>query len=107
MSAARAIYREAFAHYVAGRLPEAVAGYRRAVEADPNFAIAWNGLAMALEKSGELDSAIEAALRLTALTPDDPLAHTGLSRLYQQKGMIPEAEAEQAHALHLQQQGEG
>jgi len=107
MSEARAIYREAFAHYVAGRLPEAVAGYRRAVEADPHFAIAWNGLAMALEKSGELDSAIEAALRLIALTPDDPLAHTGLSRLYQQKGMIPEAEAEQARALHLQQQGEG
>ena len=49
MSEARAIYREAFAHYVAGRLPEAVAGYRRAVETDPNFAIAWNGLASSNE----------------------------------------------------------
>jgi len=32
--------------------------------------------------------------RLLALDPDDVLAHTSLSILYQRKGMVPEAEAE-------------
>ena len=102
MSEARAVYREAFSHYVEGRIDEAVAGYRAATEADPELAIAWNGLAMALEKRGDLDGAIAAAERLIALEPDDVLAHTSLSRFYQQKGMIPEAEEEQARAARLQ-----
>jgi tetratricopeptide (TPR) repeat protein len=105
MSEARALYKEAFSHYVESRIPEAIAGYRKATEADPNLAIAWNGLAMALEKQGDLDGAIAAAERLIALEPDDVLAHTSLSRFYQRKGMIPEAEEEQARAAQLQAKG--
>jgi len=102
MSEARALYKEAFAHYVAGEIDAAISGYRKAIEADENLAIAWNGLAMALDRSGDLDGAIEAGERLVALEPDDVLAHTSLSRLYQRKGMIPEAEEEQALAARLQ-----
>ena len=101
MSEARTLQREAFAHFAAGRVDEAVAGYRRALAADPELAIAWNGLAMALEKAGELDAAIDAARRLIELEPDEALGHTSLSRLYQQKGMIPEAEQEKALATKL------
>jgi len=101
MSEARMLQREAFAHFAAGRVDEAVAGYRRALAADPELAIAWNGLAMALEKAGELDAAIDAARRLIELEPDEALGHTSLSRLYQQKGMIPEAEQEKALATKL------
>ena len=101
MSEARALYKEAFAHFVDDRLDEAIAGYRRATEADPELAIAWNGLAIALDKQGDLDGAIEAATRLIESDPDDALAHTTLSRLYQRKGMIPEAEEEQARAAQL------
>ena len=36
------------------------------------------------------------ANRITELDPDDVLAHTSLSILYQRKGMVPEAEAEAA-----------
>jgi tetratricopeptide (TPR) repeat protein len=107
MNEARTLYKEAFSHYVEGRLPEAIAGYRRAIEADPELPIAWNGLAMALEKSGDIDGAVEAGQRLIELDPDDVLAHTSLSRFYQQKGMIPEAETEQALAASLQVKQQG
>ena len=107
MADARAIYREGFDHFVNDRLPEAIAGYRQALEADPELAIAWNALAIALERSGELDAAIDAAKRLIELEPDEPLSHTSLSRLYQQKGMIPEAEDEQALAMRLTQREQG
>jgi Flp pilus assembly protein TadD len=101
VSDARTLQREAFGHFAAGRIDEAVAGYRRAVALDPKLAIAWNGLAMALEKAGDLDGAIEAARRLIELEPDEALGHTSLSRFYQQKGMIPEAEDEKALATKL------
>ena len=101
MSDARAQQREAFSHFAAGRIDEAVAGYRRALELDPKLAIAWNGLAMTLERAGDLDGAIEAARRLIELEPDEALGHTSLSRFYQQKGMIPEAEDEKAIATKL------
>ena len=101
MTDARALQRQAFTHFAAGRVDEAVAGYRSAVAADPELAIAWNGLAMALEKAGDLDAAIEAARRLIELEPDEALGHTSPSRFYQRKGMIPEAEDEKAIATKL------
>ena len=101
MTDARALRKEAFDHFVNDRLDEAVDGYRRAVEIDPELAIAWNGLAMALAQQGDLDGAIQAAKRLLELEPDDPLGHTSLSMFYQRKGMIAEAEEERAAALRL------
>lgn len=102
MADARALNKTAFDHFVNGRLDEAIAVYRKAVEADPGLAIAWDGLARALERQGELDAAIEAARRLVELEPDEPLSHTSLSMIYMRKGMIPQAEAEKALAMQLQ-----
>jgi tetratricopeptide (TPR) repeat protein len=102
VSDARALYRAAFQHFVGGRVDEAIAGYRAALEADPKLAIAWNGLSMAYRKQGDLERASEAALRLIELEPDDALSHTNLSILYQMRGMIPEAEEEKARAMQLQ-----
>ncbi len=107
MSDARALQKDAFQHFVAGRLDEAVAGYRRALDADPKLAIAWNGLAMVLERKGELDGAIEAAEQLIALEPDEPLGHTSLSRFYQRKGWIQRAEDEKALATKLAMKAAG
>ena len=101
MPDARALHREAFAHFVGGRLDEAAAGYRAALAADPELAIAWNGLAMVLERQGDLEGAIEAAQKLVALEPDEALGHTSLSMFYQRKGMIREAEDEKAIATKL------
>lgn len=107
MSDARTIYREGFDHFVNDRLADAIDAYRKALAADPDLAIAWNALAIALERSGEIDGAIDAAKRLIELEPDEPLSHTSLSRLYQQKGMIPEAEDEQALASRLTTRQQG
>lgn len=97
----RALYKDAFAHFATGRLDEAVAGYRAAIAAQPELAIAWNGLAMALAQQGDLDGAIEAARKLIELEPDEALGHTSLSIFYQRKGMIREAEDEKALATRL------
>lgn len=105
MGDARVIYREAFQHFANDRLDEAIAGFTRALEVDPGFALAWNGLSMALRQKGDLDAAIEAGLRLAELEPQDPLSHTNLSILYQSKGMIPEAEEAAAQAAQLQASG--
>jgi len=101
MSDARARYKEGFRHFVDERYEEAVACYRQALEIDPELTIAWNGLATALQRQGDVDAAIEAARRLIELDPDEPLGHTSLSILYQEKGMIPEAEDEKAKAMQL------
>lgn len=107
MSDARALYKEAFDHFVNDRLDEAVATYRRAVEADPELPIAWNGLAMALAQQQDLDGAIEAGKRLVELEPDEALGHTSLSMFYMRKGMIPEAEEEKAIATRLSMRANG
>jgi Flp pilus assembly protein TadD len=107
VSDARQLYKEGFGHFAAGRVAEAVALYRRALESDPRLPIAWNGLAMALARQGDLDGAIEAARRLVELEPEDPLSHTSLSRFYMQKGMIAEAEEERAMATRLQLKSQG
>jgi tetratricopeptide (TPR) repeat protein len=84
-----------------GKLEEAVAGYRGSLAIDPTFTEAMHGLARALQDLQRYDEAIEVAHKITELDPDDVLAHTSLSVLYQKKGMIPEAEAEGAKARVL------
>jgi tetratricopeptide (TPR) repeat protein len=106
VSDARALCQEAFQHFANDRHDEAIACYRRAVEASPELAIAWNGLSMAYRQKGDLDAAIEAGRRLVELEPDDALSHTNLSILYQSRGMIPEAEEEKARAVQLQMKGQ-
>jgi Flp pilus assembly protein TadD len=106
MPDARALYREGFKHFADDRITEAVDCYQRAVDAEPDLAIAWNGLSMTLRRKGDLDGAIEAGLKMVQLEPDDPLSHTNLSILYQAKGMIQEAEDEKALAMQLQSKAE-
>jgi Flp pilus assembly protein TadD len=77
-----------------GQKERAVVEYRKALEADPTFTEAMHGMARALQDLGQLDEAIAVAKRIAEIDPDDVLAHTSLSVLYQKKGMIPEAEAE-------------
>src|SRR5436305_84091 len=84
-----------------GQLEQAVARYREALQSDPTFTEVMHGLARALQDLQRYDEAIEVAQKIAELDPDDVLAHTSLSVLYQKKGMIPEAEAEGAKARVL------
>jgi Flp pilus assembly protein TadD len=80
--------------FAAGEHEAAVAEYQKSIAADPTYTEAMHGLARALQDLNRLDEALAVAHRIAELDPDDVLAHTSLSMLYQQKGMIPEAEAE-------------
>jgi tetratricopeptide (TPR) repeat protein len=84
-----------------GHLEKAVAAYQESLSADPAFTEAMHGLARALQDLERYDEAIAVAQRIADVDPDDVLAHTSLSVLYQKKGMIPEAEAEGAKARVL------
>jgi tetratricopeptide (TPR) repeat protein len=89
-----------------GHHEQAVEQYQKSLAADPSFTEAMHGLARALQDLDRLDQAIAVAKRIAELDPDDVLAHTSLSVLYQKKGMIPEAEAEgnKARVLGWKQQ---
>jgi tetratricopeptide (TPR) repeat protein len=84
-----------------GKLEEAVRSYQEAVAVDSKFTDALHGLARALQDLQRYDEAIAVANQIAELDPDDVLAHTSLSVLYQKKGMIAEAEAEGAKARVL------
>jgi tetratricopeptide (TPR) repeat protein len=84
-----------------GQLEKAVAAYRESLNIDPTFTEAMHGLARALQDLERFDEAIEVAKKISEIDPDDVLAHTSLSVLYQKKGMIAEAEAEGAKARVL------
>jgi tetratricopeptide (TPR) repeat protein len=103
---AEAHYYAALDHVAEGHDEQAVEEYRQSLAADPNFTDALHGLSRALQNLNRLDEAIEVSQRISALDPDDVLAHTSLSILYQKKGMIPEAEAEgnKARVLGWKQQ---
>jgi len=89
-----------------GERERALAEYEKSLSRDPAFTEAMHGMARCLQDLNRLDEAISVAKRITELDPDDILAHTSLSVLYQKKGMIPEAEDEgnKARVLGWKQQ---
>jgi tetratricopeptide (TPR) repeat protein len=85
-----------------GRPDDAAIAFRAAIAADERFYEAHHGLVRALRDAGLLEQSVAAALALTALTPNDPLAHTALSISLQAAGHIPEAEAAAGRARILE-----
>lgn len=90
----------------AGSPAEAARAFRAAIDAAPERSAAHieahHGLVRSLRDAGRLEQSIATALALTALTPDDPLAHTALSISLQTAGHIPQAEAAAARARVLE-----
>lgn len=87
-------YYAALDRVAAGEPEHALAEYKQSLEADPAFTETMHGMARILQDLQRFDEAIAVAKRIAELDPDDVLAHTSLSVLYQKKGMIPEAEEE-------------
>jgi thioredoxin-like negative regulator of GroEL len=85
-----------------GRAAEAARAFRAAMAADERCYEAHHGLVRALRDAGQVEQSIGVALALTALTPEDPLAHTALSISLQAGGHVPEAEAAAARARILE-----
>lgn len=89
---AETLYYDALDRLAEGDAVRAVAGFRAALAADPEFLDAQHGLIRALQDAGQYDEGIAAAQSLAERAPEDVLAYTALSILYQHKGMIAEAE---------------
>jgi tetratricopeptide (TPR) repeat protein len=87
--------------YGEGKHDSAITEYKKALELDPGFTDALHGLTRAYQDINQLDDAIAVAHRIVDLDPEDVLAHTSLSILFQKKGMIAEAEAESNKARIL------
>ena len=85
-----------------GRAAEAAKFFREAIAADATNYEAHHGLVRALRDADQIEQSVAAALALTALTPNDPLAHTALSLSLQHAGLVPEAEAAAARARILE-----
>ena len=63
------------------------------IASDPNHVLAHSALGVHLQKLGRPDEAIQHALKVAELEPNDPFSFTQLSVIYQRCGKIPEAEA--------------
>lgn len=80
--------------FAAGEQERAIGEYQRALDADPGCTDAMHGLVRIYQDLEQLEEAVALARRISEADPEDVLAHTTLSILYQKKGMVAEAEAE-------------
>lgn len=89
---AEELYDRAIDCVAEGDIEAAIRAYREALAIAPEFADAWEGLSMALAELERFAEAIEAAHKVVELTPEEQLAYTNLSRIYQQANQIEKAE---------------
>ncbi|HEX6962516.1 MAG TPA: tetratricopeptide repeat protein, partial [Lacipirellula sp.] len=66
-----------------GRLEEAAGKLQEALAIDPGYALAHSALAVVLQRLGKHEEAIQHAVRVTELEPNDPFSFTALSVTYQ------------------------
>lgn len=98
MSDAKTHYLAGLKHFGANRYEEAIAEYRLALAAKPDWAELYNAIATAQSKLGQLDEAVATIGRAIELNSNDAFFFTSLSIFLQRQGKIPEAEAAAAKA---------
>ena len=84
-----------------GKLDEAVACCRRALELAPDFAEAHNNLGVAFKEQGKLDEAVACYCRARELKPDFAEAHNNLGVAFKDQGKLDQAVACCRRALEL------
>jgi tetratricopeptide (TPR) repeat protein len=80
--------------YELGREAQAAERYLQAVEADPDFAEAWNNLGNALAAVGKLEDALRAYRQALSLEPDYPEPRCNLATVLDRMGRPAEALAQ-------------
>lgn len=83
MADAVALYDQADKLKDEGKLDEAAAKLREALQADSSYGLAHSALAVVLQKLGQHETAIEHARKACELEPNDPFSFTALSVTYQ------------------------
>ncbi len=94
-------YEEGLEKCAEGHNEEAAKLLEGALNQNPHHADALEALGVVYHRLGRMDEAIDLMKRLAKLTPNAIMPHTNLSRFYMEKGMIAEAESEQAEARRL------
>ncbi len=92
---------EGMALFSVGKHADSIEKFRAALAIDPVWDDCLQALAMAQMHSGDLNAALETAKHICEVTPEDPLAFTGLSMIYQRLDRIDDAETAQAKARML------
>ncbi len=105
MADVKQLYKDAFGAFARSDFDAAIDGYKKVVEADPAFALGWQGLAEVYARQDRLDLAIEAIGKAIEADPGESLYYTSLSRFLQRQGKIPEAEAAAMEAQRVQAEG--
>jgi tetratricopeptide (TPR) repeat protein len=95
------LYDEALRDYRTGNLEEAARKLNDVLTSAPAFEDAYEALSVILYNQKNYDTAVPLIKKWIALNPHSVMAHTNLSRCYAAKGMILEAENEQAEARKL------
>ncbi|MBI3222554.1 MAG: tetratricopeptide repeat protein, partial [Nitrosomonadales bacterium] len=84
-----------------GRLDEAAASYRRALQLNPGFAAAHNNLGATLKDMGRFEEAAASYRRAVELQPDSADAHNNLGTALKELNRLDEAVASYRRALQL------
>lgn len=95
------LYQEALGDFRSQRLEEARRKLTQVLAIDPSFEDAYEALSVVLYNQKNYDEAINVLKKWIAMNPHSIMSHTNLSRCYVAKGMILEAEHEQAEARRL------
>lgn len=95
------LVRSAFEHHQAGRLQQAEALYRQALQLAPNHPDALYLLAQLSHQAGNDAAAFELIQRAIRVKPGDPFMHDNLGSLYRAQHRLGEAEASFRRALEL------
>jgi tetratricopeptide (TPR) repeat protein len=105
MSSPETLYDEAIELQQAGKLEEAVARLENLAKSQPEFALAHAALSAFYSKQGRHGEAVEQALLVCELDPEDPFSYMAKSLVCQRAGMIREAEEATAEAMNRQWAG--
>ena len=101
MSPADQLYDQAVALKEQNQLDAAVAKLREVLALQETHVLAHSALAVYLQKLGQPDAAMQHAIRVTQLEPNDPFSFTQLSVIAVRCGKIQEAEDAKAKAHML------
>lgn len=105
MSNREELYDEAVRLHDEGQINEAIAKLEEAIGQDDTFALAHFALSKFYSKLGEHEKAIEHGKRAVELDPTDYMSYIGLSVVYRDAGMVPEAEHAMMRAQQVQMGG--
>jgi len=98
---AKAHIRFGMALWEAGKPPEAIAHYRKALEVNPDFVEAHINLGLALARGGQIEEAIGHYRKALEIEPENVEAHNNLGLAFFRRGQVDEAIPHYRKALEI------